>query len=288
MPSWRFWEKKEDELPGEPGARRRTATIGGPVPRPPREAAPARTPVERNERLARLRQRREAVMFDVEQAETALQPENPWQDRIALLDEAIGTVEADLKALADLPKIESMPLPATPIEDVAVSIEEPPSVSFRIGDETFRFEEEIDWAERGTTVVHGELKQQSGPIERFVPPATPEHVRAALTAHLAGSLFVFATDLRERKLAADPLPSAPSLADLAQPCAECGGWRDWKGHCPECTRRAFRRQQLEAEVNRLAREQAQEREDLAKWAERLPIARRRLADVDAEIAALGG
>ncbi|MGH2531433.1 MAG: hypothetical protein ACRDJW_03905 [Thermomicrobiales bacterium] len=288
MPNWRFWDKENDGQTAEPEMRRRTATIGGPVPRPPREVAPAKSSLPHDERLARLRKRREAIIFDVEQAEAALRPENPWQERIALLEEAIGTVDADVKALAELPKVESTSLSATPIEEIAVSIAEPPSVSFWIGGETFCYEEEIDWAERGTTVVHGELKQRSGEVERLVPPATPDQVRDALTTHLTDSLFVFATDLRERKLAAEPLPVAPTLAELAQPCPECGGWRDWKGQCPECTRRAFRRQQLGAEVDRLVREQDQERDDLAKWAERVPIARRRLADVDAEIAALGG
>jgi hypothetical protein len=45
---------------------------------------------------------------------------------------------------------------------------------------------------------------------------------------------------------------------------------------------------LEAEAQRLLTERDAEIEDRVKWAERLPIARRRLADVDADIAALTG
>jgi hypothetical protein len=109
-----------------------------------------------------------------------------------------------------------------------------------------------------------------------------------LSRHLADSVFVFATDLRDRALAGEPLPTAPTLADLAQPCPDCGGWRDWHGRCSTCTQRAFERQQLHAEAERLRREQAKEEEERHKWAERLPFARRRLADIDAELATLGG
>lgn len=288
MPNWRFWEKKDEVRAGEATPRRRTATIGGPIPQPSRAAAPAPSATDRDARLARLRNRRQAVLFDVDQAEAALQPENPWRERIDLLNEAIATVETDLKALEELPRVESAPLPATPIADIAVSIEEPPSVSFRIGEERFRYEEEIDWAERGTTVVHGELKRSAGEVDRIVPASIPAHLRDDLLAHLTDSLFVFATDLRERKLSDEPPPERATLADLAQPCPDCGGWRDWKGHCPECQRRAYRRQQLDAEADRLAAEREHEAEELARWADRLPVARRRLADVDAEIAALGG
>lgn len=288
MPSWRFWEKQDETEPDRPGARRRTATIGGPVPRPRPESRPAAPAGDREQRLARLRKRRELVLFDVEQAELAQQPENPWQERIDLLHEAIGTVESDLKRLEQQPKLESAPVPPTPIAEVAVSIAEPPSVSFRIGGEDFRYEEEIDWAERGTTVVYGELTRRAGDAAKLVPTDTPNRLANALREHLSASLFVFATDLRERKLASAALPDAPTLADLARPCPECGGWRDWKGHCRECQQRMFARQQLEAEAVRLEREQAHEDEDRAKWAERLPVARRRLADVDAEIASVGG
>jgi hypothetical protein len=109
-----------------------------------------------------------------------------------------------------------------------------------------------------------------------------------LVEHLAASLFVFATDLRDRALNGQPLPTAPTLADLARPCDACGGWQDWHGTCPECQRRAWQRQHLDAEEERLRREREREEDERARLADRLPIARRRLAEVDAEIAALGG
>ena len=58
----------------------------------------------------------------------------------------------------------------------------------------------------------------------------------------------------------------------------------WRGASAIGAQRAWRRQQLHAEAQRLLGEREAEIEDQAKWAERLPAARRRLADVDAEIA----
>ena len=49
-----------------------------------------------------------------------------------------------------------------------------------------------------------------------------------------------------------------------------------------------RRQELDVEEERLRTERAREDEERARLADRLPIARRRLAEVDAEIASLGG
>src|SRR4029079_3550009 len=93
-----------------------------------------------------------------------------------------------------------------------------------------------------------------------------------------------ALDLRDRALAGKPLPENPTLADLARPCPECGDWRDWRGHCDTCATRAWRRQNLLAESARLAQKRDDEEAERHKWAERLPVARRRLADLEAEIA----
>jgi hypothetical protein len=84
------------------------------------------------------------------------------------------------------------------------------------------------------------------------------------------------------------LPPPATLADLARPCDECGGWHDWHGTCAECQRRAWRRQELDVEEERLRTERAREDEERARLADRFPTARRRLAEVDAEIASLGG
>jgi hypothetical protein len=164
----------------------------------------------------------------------------------------------------------------------------PATVEFRIGPERFRFEEETDWDQRGGPVVRGELRRRAGDVANLVPPASPDELHPALTTHLTDSVTAFATDLRDRALDNEPLPAAPTLADLARPDPEHGGWLDWRGASAVGAQRAWRRQQLQAEAQRLLSEREAEMEDRVKWAERLPIARRRLADVDAEIAKLTG
>jgi hypothetical protein len=109
-----------------------------------------------------------------------------------------------------------------------------------------------------------------------------------LAAHLAESAIVFATNLRDRAVDGEPpLPPErprPTLADLAEPCPICGEWREWGGTCETCAARAYQTQLLNAEAVRLATEREAEEEDRHKWAERLPVARRRMADTEAEIA----
>ena len=282
MPGWRFWEQRKparaDDAAVHPGA------AGNPPLRPGRGAPIPAVDDATRRRLEGLRKRREMVAFDLERAESALRPDNPWQERIDLLGESIATVEADLAALGALPPAPSFPLPETPIVGIEATAEEPAAVRFTIGSERFRFEEETDWDQRGGPRVRGDLRRREGDAAVLVPQGTPPDLRNPLARHLADSVAVFATDLRDHALDGEPLPTAPTLADLARPCPECGGWRDWRGNCAACAQRAWRRQQLEQEIARLETERAAEADERRKWADRLPIARRRLADVDADIA----
>jgi hypothetical protein len=278
-PRWPFRKQEKQSVPAGP------PPDDGP-PRPPPRPHPTAADPALQARLDQLTKRRELVAFDVERAAAAHQPENPWRERIDLLDESLGTIEADLATLDSLPAAPTFPLPESPITEVAATAGEPSSVTFTIGPERFAFTEETDWSERGGPVVRGELRQQAGDAANLVPPETPADRRDALARHLHDSVIVFATDLRDRALDGELLPERPTLADLAHPCPECGGWRDWRGTCDACAERAFRRQQLQAEAVRLATEREEEEADRYKWAERLPIARRRLAEVDAEIARL--
>ena len=287
MPWWRFWEQRNEPQESAPVPPPRTATVGKPPPRPPGpQSAPVPGTAAKRQRLEQLRKRRELVAFDVDRAESAVRPDNPWQERIDLLGESIATVEADLAALDALPPEPTFPLPETPITEIEATAGEPAAVRFAIGSERFLFEEETDWDQRGGPRVRGDLRQRAGDAATLVPSAAPSDRRDALARHLADSVAVFATDLRDRALDGEPLPAAPTLADLARPCPECGGWRDWHGHCDACAQRAWRRQQLQQEIARLDSERTEEAEERHKWAERLLIARRRLADVDAEIARL--
>jgi hypothetical protein len=291
MPNWRvrFWDKEERRDGGGQPAAQRTDRGASPPSQPQDKRlnhSPAST--ETDLRLNRLRRRREMILFDVEQAEAALRPDNPWQERAALLTEALETIDADRQALAQEPATPSPALPPTPIIDIDVHPTDEASVAFRIGDERFHYQEAVDWAERGTTVVRGDLRHQAGDPAALVPSGLDAETAERLIAFLTDSLYAFAVDLRDRALRGESSPEHVTLADLAKPCSDCGGWTDWKGICPECQRRNWRRQQLDNEARRLLDERAQELDDLAQWAERLPVARRRLADVDAEIAALGG
>jgi hypothetical protein len=284
MPRWKFWEGQEKpERPRQESTHAVTRMVGRlPVVRPaPPDAS------TREQRLTQLRTRREGVLFDVTQAELASRPDNPWRDRVTLLDETLAAVESDLTALEQSEPLSPLPLPETPITAVNVTTDEPSSVGFAIDTERFEFSEEIDWAERGGAVVRGDLQQRSGDVARLVLPRILPDRRDDLVRHLRDSVTVLATDLRDRALDGDPLPEHPVLADLARPCPVCGGWRDWRGTCEVCAARTWKRQQLFAEATRLRAEQTGEEEERHKWAERLPVARRRLAVIEQEMATLG-
>ncbi len=289
MPRWRFWERRphpDDSTPPATPAPEIAPRARGFRPPPPRDGSPVATlGPERAAQLDRLRKRRQAVLFDVEQAELAHQPDNPWQQRVRLIDEALATIEADIAALDALPALPSVPLPPLPITVREVRTDTPARVAFAVGDETFLYEEEIDWAERGHQLAQPVLTRVGGEPARLLPSGTPADRREALLEHLTASLFAFATDLVNRALAGSQLPDA-TLADLARPCPRCGGWQDWLGVCAECERRAWKRKSLASEAERLFAERERELEEEARWAERLSIARRRLADIDAQIAAL--
>lgn len=282
MPNWKFWEKSNEQVQGQSpestaprrfSARPRTDLID-----PHTVADPVKA-----EQLTRLRKRRETVLFDVERAEMASQPENPWLARVALLDEALTTVQADRERAQREREPAGTPIAPAPIEEISTTEGPPPSVSFRIGDQRFQYEEDLDWAERGFQLARSELQLGSGDPAALIPQSD----QGALLDHLTDSLFAFASDLRDRTLAGHELPSNVTLADLARPDEANGGWFLWGGHSPAAHRKQHRLQELANEEQRLLDERKQELEELARLADRLPIARRRLSDVDAEIAALG-
>lgn len=278
---WKRLFGKKTEPEREPAELAPDAS--GIVRRRPPAADPALQP-----RLDTLRQRRDMAAYDLERAIAARQPENPWRERMELLDRSLATIEEDLQAIEAMTPLPVFPLPETPITDIAVNLAEPVSVAFNIGPEHFRWEEEVDWDQRGGPVVRGQIQQRSGNAAALVPPDIPAERREALARHLAESVAVFALDLRDRALEGETLPEHPTLADLARPCPECGDWLDWRGHCATCATRAWQRQNLHLEATRLEQEREAEEADRYKWSERLPVARRRLEDADAEIAKLEG
>ncbi len=238
-------------------------------------------------RLATLRRRRTAALYDAEQGEMAQAEDNPWRERAELLTESLETVESDRAAVIQIDKQPYHPVEPAPIRDLNVDLDNDiATVAFDIGKERFRWEEPRDWAERGRQVIRDDLVRTSGATDPLLPGDVPAALRDPLRAHLDASLFVLATDLRDQALNDEPMPTGLTLADLARPCPKCGGWTDVLGRCQACARRHARIQQLDQERNRLLSERAEELEEEHRMAERLSIARRRLADIDTEIATL--
>lgn len=239
-----------------------------------------------NHRLEGLQRQRHAILFDIEQGELAAAPDNPWSQRMSLLTEAMASVAADVTQTQVVQPGPFVALPATPITNIAISVDDPASVAFTIGDERFIYSEDPDWAERGHQIARADLVARGGNPAALMPTNTPPELRESLAAHLADTCFVFATDLRDRALDAEPLPESPTLDQLSQPCPVCGGWTDWRGTCQACARRNARLSALRREETRLLDERNEEAEDRHKLVEGIALARKRLRDVEAEIARL--
>ncbi|MEJ7838038.1 MAG: hypothetical protein WKF81_04435 [Thermomicrobiales bacterium] len=237
-------------------------------------------------KLSRLERNRLASLYDIEQGELAIQAGNPWQQRIQLLTEAMATVQADLNETKLIRRSPSSPPPDVSIEAIGAEIEPIAAVRFTIGEETFLYEEELDWSERGHQLAQSELQRRSGDVSQVIPEDAAGSLRDPLVRHLDESLFVFASDMRDRALDQLSLPQAVSLKDLAKPCPVCGGWTDWLGRCQACRQREAALQDLKREENRLLTERGREAEEQYRLKERLPIARRRLRDLDADIETL--
>lgn len=302
MPWNQFWkrsertddEKEKGETPS-PGPSVSNANVAPSLPahlanafaERKRPSHPGGPPGDgRQRRLAALHRRRTEALYDIQQGEQAETEDNRWQQRIDLLTEALTTVSDDLKHLADAPKAPYHPVPPTPVAIEKVEAGDVATVILRIGDERFEYSEDVDWAERGHQITRAELVHRSGNPARLIPDDTPIDLRTALERHLNDSVFVLATDLRDRALDDEPLPEHVTLADLAKPCPVCGGWTDWRGTCQACAQRAAATKELKREEVRLLDERAAEAEERHRLIERLPLARRRLRDIDAEIATL--
>jgi len=290
---WRRIFQPEDEPESQSEAE-------GPPPEQPQRAVPPHiaerlnlqprrrgSAVELRRRLARLENQREQTQFDIAQGELALEDDNPWKQRVALLTETLETVEADRKRVEQIDPEPFWQVPPVPITDPTIRIEnDVASVGYTVGDERFTYEEPLDWAERGHQIARMELQLVEGQPEAVLPETVPAELREPLLAHLDHSLFVFATVLRDRHLDEEPLPTGTTLADLAWPCPDCGGWMDFRGRCQACARRRMRLQELFQERSRLLNERAAEIEEQHRIAERLPLARKQLRDIELQISEL--
>jgi len=234
-------------------------------------------------RLARLVQRREELLYDLAQSEQALQPENRWTERLRELEAAIAELEKQVAALegVSLAAIPS-PLPALPV-DVTVELDrEPVSVTVEIAGVRLRWVEEIDWAERGHQVAPARLRQTEGEVIAVLRAAGYPSPPPLLIETLAASLDLVAADAVEAARRRQ-VWTRITLAELARPCEGCGGWRDVRGRCATCTAREWQRQQLLLERNRLRQERDEVFRDWQRARDRLPVIRRQLAEVEADI-----
>lgn len=283
MRNWKFWKRDPTPQPPRSAEDHDEPNIAprarGFVPPPPRSDRLATG----DERRIRLIERYNEVARQLEEAESATEPDNVWTQRITLIDQALVANSQETRQLDAFERRPGIPLPEKRITGIKVKTEEPPTVSFRIGSEPFVFAEEIDWAERGTTVVRGDLVKQLGSATRLLPENLPLDRASELLEHLDDSLFVFATDLRDRAIAGEPLPASPTLADLARPCETCGGWQDWRGNCAACQKREIAKRELLKEREHLLGERSHQMDERAKRVEQIPVLRRRLADVEASL-----
>ncbi len=252
------------------------------VPPPPR-SVPLATG---DPKLARLQQRRQDLEHAIELVEQSGDPNSSFQQRIAVLGTTLDSIEAEIQKTLPLSSRRLPDLPATPIERIEVNLDPVPSIGFAIGPARFAYAEEIDWAERGTQIVKGDLLPVAVDIEPLIPDSITGSVREELAAHLERSLFSFATDLRNRAVEGDAQPSDPTLAGLAVPCPRCGDWQLWGGICLRCLEHERQLRELNAERSRVLDERTSEVEERQRQVEELPLQRRRLAETIANIQAL--
>lgn len=277
MPWWPFRKRAKTVSSGMPEAT-------GIPPTGPRPRADPNDPVVRAHRRQRLERRINDLQHDITRAESSLQAENRWSERVAELDRAIAQTRADLEtALKPQTVQEPWPLPAWPVTIEAIEPGEPSEVRFRVGELPFRYSEEVDWAERGHQKAELVLRRHAGDIDALIPPNMPLERRPELVEHLAHSLAALAVQLRDDALAGKP-PLSVTLSDVATPCPVCGGWRDLRGRCLACQRREWEAQNLRAEIERLLDERNSHLEEAQRWRDSLPVLRRQLQQAENELA----
>lgn len=241
---------------------------------------------EGESRRKALERRRIALQFDIDQGELAEEFENPWTHRIALLTEALANVESDLHGSREIVHQPYAALPETKIEDIQVTESEPYGISFSIQNIQFQWQEKLDWIERGGMLAQPVLEQTSGDVIQLTQMDLPAEVRDVLNLRLADSVTSYATALRDAHLNGEQAPHVATLRDLLPECPVCGGWMDFRGHCNTCAARKVHEHNLFLERQHLMKERSAEAEERHRLTERLPLARKRMADLEREIAEL--
>jgi len=234
-------------------------------------------------KIVRLRRQRDLLQNELATATSATESENRWQAEVKLIDLALAEIDRDIATEQTKRESIGASLAATAIDQVDVELETVPTVRFRIGSEAFVYQEDLDWAERGSQLARSDLHCVAGECTTLIPASWSEEYRERLLDHLNQSLFTFATDVRDRAFDHTPLPEA-RLADLAMPNTTDGGWLDWLGASPVIKRRNAAVAKLEMDRDRLATDRSALLADQAKVVEHLPFIRRRLREVDEALA----
>ena len=151
-----------------------TSKAKGFVPPPPRPTPPASA----DPKVASLEQRRQSIENAIELVQRSADSDSPFQQRIAILNTTLDSIEAEIRAATPFERRELPGLPSTPIGDISVTLDPVPDVRFSIGSMPFEYAEEIDWAERGTQIVRGDLL----PVTVDIEPLIPESISGAIRA----------------------------------------------------------------------------------------------------------
>ena len=236
-------------------------------------------------RATALLARRDALVQELLVAEEAVERDNQWRRQVALISEALVIVARERAALADVRGVPGETVPPLPVSTISVSMDPAVTVRFRIGETALVYAEDLDWAERGHQIARSDLHLEHGEISALIPSNFSPVQRSELARHLEGSVFVFATDIRDRALNDEQLPVG-TLADLAKPSTQYGGWLDWAGQSPAAQARQLDLNQLHEEQERLEKERIHLLDEEAKMIEAIPVIRRRFADVDHQLQAL--
>lgn len=301
MPRWNFLRRRGSQTEESGGPAAAGEPVVGHAPGSGRRSpVDLSDPATRARRRGRLERRVKDLTFDIQKAETALQEQNRWSERVAEINRAIDQARKDVKTiLTPANPREPVTLPPTPVTyehihpgrsaelraDVGEELEpgDPADIRFRVGDVPFRYTDEIDWSERGHTRSETQLQRIEGDIARLIPGKVPAERRNELKEHLAHSLSTLAEALQTNAFEGRSQPQL-TLGNLAQPCPVCGGWQDWKGRCPACQQRQWEAKHIEDEIDRLMDERGQQLEEAQSWRDRLPILRRQLAEAEKELA----
>ncbi|MGD9713689.1 MAG: hypothetical protein AB7V46_16745 [Thermomicrobiales bacterium] len=284
MAKWRFWANRESSAPEfidrttPPPVATRARGFSPPPPR--RKGGLAAELNSDDPVISRKLARHEQIERQLEEAELAAQRENPWTERVRLIDEAVAGLDTELKKPVERVDRVLPALPAWPLTVVEIRPQSPARVVFESGGHHFPFSEEIDWAERGHTVVRGELLLES---DELLDTSRELGLDIDATDRLSDALFALATDVRDAALEGRSGPRIDSFDQLLESCPVCGDIQMWNGVCLSCVNRKARLARLEGERQRLFLDRDAVMAERAAKVDQLPILRKKFAESAAEL-----